>query len=722
MTKQIQKISFLVICSILFSTGLAGQCTANFTFTTGANNTYTFQGMAAPSNSTTTYSWNFGDGNIGNGIVVPHQYFSNGTYTVTLNIITSSPSCSASVSQTISVAPCPLNSNFVYTINPNALVNFQSTSTGTSSASLYTWDFGDGTMINGVTTTAHTYSNNGTYSAFLYIYDTLALCFDSVAYGITISSFPCNFSASFNTPANNNGQVNFNNTSSPLVPTPICSWNFGDGNTSTQFSPVHTYTATGNYTVLLSASQGTCISTFSSVVSVTVIPCNVNASFTYTLANNGQVNFTNTSTMPTNYYSTWNFGNNTSGAGNNPIAYYSANGTYSVFLLIHDSVGSNFCTDTITMPVTITNVTCSISNGLLNFNFNEDQNGAAQFYTNVTNSNVIYSWSFGNGNTSTAPTPTTTYSSAGIYTVMLTVTDATNSACNASVTNTIQIYYYPCTLNAAFTSTLTSNTLSVTCISTGTSSGINSLTWNWGDGSFSSGTMNSSASHTYPFNGTYTVTLMVADSIGSFLNYCFDTTSIVITINSGAPCPVNSNFSLQKDTTQLYSWFAYTNYQSNVVSATWNWGDGTSSNALFPSHTYSAVGWYNVCLTVSLSCGSQSTTCYNSYLNKTTNANAAVFIQVMNAPVGIKNNADIAAEVSIAPNPSNGEFLIQLHGTSATEPVEIFIYNTLGENVYQQTSGSEIIKIRLADLSNGCYIVSIKNRNTLLKKKLIINK
>lgn len=704
----------------LFSQNSFSQCSATFTVLPGSSNTFTFQGTTVPSNTNTTYSWNYGDGNIGNGQNVTHQYTSNGNYTVTLNIITSSPSCSASVSQTIYAGPppCSLTANFTYTVGPGGVVNFSDASTGTTSATTFTWNYGDGNTGWGAATT-NTYASNGTYNIYYYVYDSNLSCFDTVVIPVTISNLPCNINAGF-TWVDNNGVVSFNNTTTPPNSQFTCNWGFGDGGTSTQLFPSHTYSATGNYNATLTVIQGSCISTFTSVVTVSITPCNVSANFTYTISNNGQVNFTNTSTNTFSNNIYWNFGDGNSAWGaNNPSNNYSANGTYTVTLKVYGSTIN--CWDSVSIPLTITNVTCYISNGPLSFTGYEGTNGQATFYSNTSNTNLNYNWSFGNGTFSSLSSPTATYASPGTYTVTLTVSDPTNSACSASTTDTIQIVYYPCSYNAAFTSTLSSNTLSVTSMCTGTSSGVTMVYWNWGDGNYSPGTMNSNASHSYSVNGTYTVSLFIQDSTANFFQACIDSSSIVINIG-GAGCPVNSNFSLQKDTSQLYSWFAYPNYQSNIVSATWSWGDGTSSNSLYPSHTYSAAGWYNICLTVSLSCGSQSTTCYNNYLNRQTQTNTQIFIQVMNQPVLVKQNESSLATLKLLPNPSDGEFAIEHPGVAVDE---IRIYNNLGECVYimktkEITNQQE--KINIESLQDGCYSINIHTSKGIINKKLVLTR
>src|ERR1700752_2823905 len=56
------------------------------------------------------------------------------------------------------------------------------------------------------------------------------------------------------------------------------------------------------------------------------------------------------------------------------------------------------------------------------------------------------------------------------------------------------------------------------------------------------------------------------------------------------------NYTLTANATP-HIWDIYPAYSSNVSNARWNWGDGTDTLALYPSHTYSVAGWYNICVT-----------------------------------------------------------------------------------------------------------------------------
>ena len=65
---------------------------------------------------------------------------------------------------------------------------------------------------------------------------------------IQIYSQGCYYPASFSYTNNGAGNVSFVNTSTYIS---ASSWDFGDGNISTQNHPTHTYTSNGYYTVTL---------------------------------------------------------------------------------------------------------------------------------------------------------------------------------------------------------------------------------------------------------------------------------------------------------------------------------------------------------------------------------------------------------------------------------------------------------------------------------------
>lgn len=124
-------------------------------------------------------------------------------------------------------------------------------------------------------------------------------------------------------------------------------WDFGDGNSDTVQSPVHTYTQVGSFTVdLLVIDEFGCVDSAQTNVFVSPAPeANFIASDTFNCAPI-DIGFTDQSTGFFVNDWTWNFGDGTIIQGNqNPVHQYTANGLYDVQLIVTDRNG---CSDTLT--------------------------------------------------------------------------------------------------------------------------------------------------------------------------------------------------------------------------------------------------------------------------------------------------------------------------------------------------------------------------------------
>jgi PKD repeat protein len=122
-----------------------------------------------------------------------------------------------------------------------------------------------------------------------------------------------------------------------------------------------------------------------------------------------------------------------------------------------------------------------------------------------------WSWNFGDGGTSTAQNPSHQYTSAGIFDVTLT---ATNAGGNDVETKTGYITVTaPPPPTANFTGTPTSGLAPLTVAFTDSSTG-NPTSWSWNFGDNGTSTQQS-PSHTYQSAGTYTVTLTATNAGGS---------------------------------------------------------------------------------------------------------------------------------------------------------------------------------------------------------------
>lgn len=194
-----------------------------------------------------------------------------------------------------------------------------------------------------------------------------------------------------------------------------------------------------------------------------------------------------------------------------------------------------------------------------------------------------YQWSFGDGATATGVTPSRTYSSSGMYTATLTVTDG-QGVTNVT-TRTVAINQAP---TAAFTQSCTSHDCAFDSSgSSDTDGSIVSYAWTFGDGSTSTAV---SPSHTYVAAGTYSVTLTVTDNSGA-------TGSVTQSVQVNDPptaafgtactlydCDFDGSGSSDPDGT--------------ISDYEWDFGDGTSGTTVTPSHQYATAGSYNVTLTV----------------------------------------------------------------------------------------------------------------------------
>ena len=119
-------------------------------------------------------------------------------------------------------------------------------------------------------------------------------------------------------------------------------WVFGDGNTSTQQSPVFTYGIPGIYSVNLTAFNAGGNST-SVAQTITVIEPKPVAQFMENTTSGTAplaVKFTDTSTnSPTSWY--WVFGDGNTSTQQNPVFTYSIPGTYSVNLTAFNGGGNS---------------------------------------------------------------------------------------------------------------------------------------------------------------------------------------------------------------------------------------------------------------------------------------------------------------------------------------------------------------------------------------------
>ena len=227
------------------------------------------------------YFWNFGDGITSTDIYPHHTYAAAGTYTVCMKMVSTS-GCSDSVCNPVVVntppPPPPCHALFTFHGSFNSTeVHFHNISTGFPAT--YIWNFGDGDTSS-VIDPEHTYALAGTYTVCLVMSNTNG-CIDTLCQQVIVNagtpppppppppSSMChnNFKA-----MHHDLIVNFHSHVWGIGPFTYA-WDFGDGDTSSQHNPTHTYVLAGTYTVTLTTTSDSC--TYTSTKTITLVAPNL---------------------------------------------------------------------------------------------------------------------------------------------------------------------------------------------------------------------------------------------------------------------------------------------------------------------------------------------------------------------------------------------------------------------------------------------------------------
>lgn len=321
------------------------------------------------------------------------------TYNLASNFTISDPCFTGGTTQTFTSTSSPVLSHRMY--NLATFIAQQDLS--------HTWDYGDlSPQENGATAT-HTYAAAGGYAVTLTdtMYGWTTICSSDTTISIGVAPNSAWTSSTNFLTANFTDQSTFNGAVTHL-------WDFGDGNTSTQQNPSHTYAADGTYTVCLTVSDACGADSSCQSVTVSVACVNPVADYTY-VSNNLAVDFTDASATTGSMVTwAWDFGDGNSSSVQNPSHVYAAPGTYTVCLAVVDSCGANTYCEPITVTCPQPTAGFTVSGTDPSFTFTN---------TSTTSGTVTYAWDFGDGNTSTVMSPSHTYTANGTYTVILVVTD-----------------------------------------------------------------------------------------------------------------------------------------------------------------------------------------------------------------------------------------------------------------------------------------------------------
>ncbi len=326
------------------------------------------------------------------------------------------------------------------------VISFTDTSTdadGTVTA--WQWSFGDGATSTKQHPT-HQYADDGGYTATLVVTDNEGATSPPFTLTVPVANVAPTANFTYAPSSPRAGQsVAFTDMSTDADGSVTAwAWDFGDGATSTQHNPSHTFAAAGTYTVGLTVTDddGATGSQSKPVVVSPRVSTPPTASFTYSPTSPTDLDtiaFTDTSTDSdgTVVSWAWNFGDRTTSTARNPSHRYANNGTYRVTLTVRDNDGASSAPFSRTIPVANVAPTAA-------FTFSPASPTARQTVaftdrsTDPDGTISQWAWNFGDGSSSNKRSPTHAYSTGGAFTVRLTVTDNDGARATASQTITVQ--------------------------------------------------------------------------------------------------------------------------------------------------------------------------------------------------------------------------------------------------------------------------------------------
>lgn len=616
----------------------------------------------------TSWKWDFGNSNTSDLQDPGAIYSSAGTYTVKLTI-----NNGADIETKIGFITVYANPKADFTFDKNTgcaplPVTFTDKSTpGSGAITQWLWVFGDG----GTDTRSnpqHTYEVSGPKTIALKVTNQYGCENTGVkTSAIQVLGPKVTFTADNSVFCQVPATVTFNNTSTGDAPLTY-SWNFGDGKTSTQKSPSKTFTDDGVFTTtLIVTDKNKCTSQGTMQINAGGEDgLSIQASASKICIGQPVTFVAQTTTVGdiiTSYE--WNFGDTTFSTAASPTTSYQHARNHVVTLKAQ--IQGRTCKSIVTIPVEV------IPNPVPTFTYTSDCNYKVTFTSTSKNASKVF-WELSNGLTFTQPTFSFTYPAPGSYSVRLTAFNELD--CSITVEKVIQVIGKPI---AAFTpnteQSCTEPSLSgcvpFTIQFKNESAPTSGLTYKWNFGDNSSSTTKSPG-HTYKKVGNFTVSLDVKNSAG-----CTGRVTAKVVVSNITPV---AKFTLSKKSVCEYETVNFTDQSTSANFWCWDFGDGATSTAQHPSHSYDKPGTYTVTLTA------KNGGCSNTF-------------QIVNA-VTVKNPL---VEFKIAKNCLD-PYAVQLINTSANYTSLLWDF---GDG---QTTSSNVSKHIYAD--TGQYIIKLTGVNT----------
>jgi PKD repeat protein len=675
-----------------------------------------FGNLSTGTHPNTVTRWIFGDGTVSYDANPTHIFQISGAYTVCLTVMNDSL-CANDTCKIVQVQlptnTCNLQPYFTSQVDSSnhLLVHFYNQGTPLVSTDSVTWIFGDGSVSHDANP-SHTYSQGGTYNVCLVVKrSTLGVvpCVREFCQVIALATPPpaCNIHADFSFVRDSiqSNTIHFTSLTTDTVPWNTIRWTFGDGTTSSDINPTHTYATSGAYTVCLSIKRdSTCGDDTCKIVQVQVPVnnCNLQAYFSSLVdsSNNLQIHFFNQTGgfLPGDSLQ-WSFGDGGISAALNPLHTYNQAGTYNVCLVVKRfTAGTVPCVREYCKTITLQQPnSCNLS---ANFNwYSDSSNNRKIYFNNLTATQAANSsanWTFGDGTSSSSWSPDHIYAQPGQYAVCLNVSiNGTN--CFSDTCGVVSIAANPqdsCVIRPGFVNTADSlNRRKIYFTNTTVaSSAVANAHWSFGDGTAS---YDWNAVHVYNAPGLYVVCLTVSTP-----NNCTNVICDSVLVQGNPVPPVNCDsiqlaYVYRRDAYMSNKLFFFATSNRPVLQQQWKFtrladNSAVTVNQNDPVHVFGDTGVYQVCLRAGYWGGCVKEYCHTVTINRTNTPSQCI--------------------LHAFPNPahSNVSVNVQLNqGGIITASVFNAQSILLRQYTQQGLAGNNLVTLNIQTLAPGFYTVRL---------------
>lgn len=648
------------------------------------------------------YNWDFGDGNTST------EQFPINTYPISQEpqefivvlTIALPDGTTCTHEEWIFVEPLECNPMFEYEASVDNELEIQFIDTSWGIPLEWLWDFGDGSSST-EQNPVHTYDAPGAYDVTLTI-TCIAGEVETMMMPAIVGDFVFCEPWFYYEPNFDIAQYFF--YPQMIGDDIIYNWDFGDGATSTEQFPVHTYNQTNDpqgfvVTLTITLPDGqTC--SYEEWIEVNPIECT--AMFDYGPApdNDLVMQFWDTSWGVISDWA-WDFGDGNTSTEQNPQHEYDSPGTYIVTLTITCSNGetNSFSNDIFTYGP----IDCDATFGAY---FISDLQVYFETFVPLDPSFEFY-WDFGDGEISNQATPTHGYATPGIYWVFLEIFTPNGELCFYDM----ELHVgegdpdYPFNCEAFFGFEQTDNPMVFEFINESyTETDDISYIWSFGDGGTST---DENPTHQYDLPGEYIVTLTI---IG---DDCESTFPMVIYVEDESFYPEGCQSLFMMAPTNI-GYFFYDMSEGDVTSRLWNFGDGNLSTAQNPFHQYQAPGEYEVTLEINTAAGCESS--FKMIMNEDGMMGNAVQAYMVST-----NSIDDVSLTTIFPNPVEDQLSIEFELDQQKEiTFEIITIN--GVVVKTATSsygtGQQTKSFDMSHLPSSLYIIRLSADNQEIRYRI----